>query len=73
MIESYQQQSIPVMKILKLLNRSRQTIYNIINFLRQGRTALDYYTQYKENKKQCGRRRIVLPRNQKVYIKQKVA
>lgn len=73
MIESYHHQSIPVMKISKLLNRSRQTIYNVINVLRQGRTALDYYTQYKENKKRCGRRRIILPKSQKVYIKQKVA
>ena len=73
MIESYHHQSIPVIQVSKLLNRSRQTIYNVINFLRQGRTALDYYTQYKENKKRCGRRRIILPENQKIYIEQKVA
>lgn len=73
MIESYHHQSIPVIKISKLLKRSRQTIYNVINVLRQGRTALDYYTQYKENKKRYGRRLIILPKNQKVYIKQKVA
>src|SRR5690625_175433 len=73
MIESYHHQSIPVIQVSKLLNRSRQTIYNVINFLRQGRTALEYYTQYKENKKRCGRRRIILPENQKIYIEQKVA
>lgn len=49
------------------------TFFFVINFLRQGRTALEYYTQYKENKKRCGRRRIILPENQKIYIEQKVA
>src|SRR5690625_2273907 len=73
MIESYYHQSIAVMKISKLLNRSRQTIYNVTNFLRQGHTALDYYKQYKENKKRCGRRVITSPEEQQVYIKEKVA
>ena len=73
MIESYYHQCIPIMNISKLLNRSRQTIYNVINFLRKGHNALDYYKQYKENKMRCGRRAITLPEDQQIYIKEKVA
>lgn len=73
MIESYFRQNTAVMDISKLLKRSRQTIYNVINFLRKGHNALDYYKQYKENKKRCGRCAITLPVDQQVYIKEKVA
>ena len=73
MIESYFRQNTAVTDISKLLNRSRQTIYNVINFLRKGHSALDYYKQYKENKKRCGRCAITLPVDQQVYIKEKVA
>ena len=73
MIESYHRQDTAIMDISKLLNRSRQTIYNVINFLRKGYNALDYYKQYKENKKRCGRCTITLPVDQQVYIKEKVA
>ena len=73
MIESYYHQNIPVAQIAERLNRSRQPIYNVINFLKSGHSALDYYTQYKKNKKRCGRLSIVLPEEQKVYIQDKVA
>lgn len=73
MIESYYHQNIPVTKISKYLNRPRQTIYNVTNFILKGHTALDYYKQYKENKRCCGRRAIILPEQQQVYIKKKVA
>ncbi|MGM8364594.1 IS30 family transposase [Virgibacillus sp. W0181] len=73
MIESYYHQRIPVMKISELLKRSRQTIYNVTNFFHKGHTALDYYKQYKENKKRCGRHTIILPEKQQAYIKEKVA
>lgn len=48
MIESYHQ-IISVAIIAEHLKRSRQPIYNVINFLKQ------------ENKKRCGRRKISLP------------
>lgn len=44
MIESYHRQNIPVAIIAKLMNRSRHPIYNVINFLKSGHTALDFYT-----------------------------
>lgn len=41
MMESYHRQNIPVAIIAKLMNRSRQPIYNVINFLKSGHTALE--------------------------------
>ena len=73
MTEAYYHQNIAVTKISAQLKRSRMTIYNVINFLKKGHTALDYYRQYKKNKARCGRRQIVLPDEQQVYITEKVA
>ncbi|SIO24098.1 Transposase and inactivated derivatives, IS30 family [Carnobacterium alterfunditum] len=73
MIESYYHKNISVAKIAIYLNRTRTPIYTVINFLKEGHTALEYYQQYKENKKRCGRHRIVLPKKQQAYIKDKVA
>lgn len=33
---------------------------------------IEYYQQYKENKRHCGRHRIVLPKKKQTYIKEKV-
>lgn len=73
MIEAYYHQGIKVSKIIKLMDRAKQTIYNVINFLKEGRTAFEFYKRYKENKKRCGRRKIELPDEQKEYIEKKVA
>lgn len=73
MIESYYHKNISVAKIAIYLNRTRTPIYTVINFLKEGHTALDYYQQYKENKRRCGRHRIVLPKKQQTYIKDKIA
>ena len=72
MIESYYHQNIKVAKIAEFLKRSRTPIYNVIHFLKEGHTALEYYQQYKENKKRCGRQKIILPKEQQTYIKEKV-
>ncbi|UJF14693.1 IS30 family transposase [Jeotgalibaca sp. MA1X17-3] len=73
MIESYYHQNIKVSEIAAYLKRSRTPIYNVIHFLKEGHTALEYYQQYKRNKKRCGRRKIVLPAEQQTYIKEKIA
>ncbi|MFL2144308.1 IS30 family transposase, partial [Ruoffia sp. FAM 20857] len=73
MIESYYHQHIPVSTIASRLKRSRTPIYNVINFLKEGHTAIEYYQQYKKNKQRCGRRKCVLPADQQVYIKEKVS
>lgn len=72
MIESYYHKNISVAKIAAYLKRTRTPIYNIINFLKECHTALEYYQKYKENKKRCGRRKIVLSKKQQAYIKEKV-
>lgn len=73
MIESYYHRNISVAKIAIYLNRTRTPIYTVINFLKEGHTALEYYQQYKKNKRRCGRHRIVLPKKQQAYIKDKIA
>ena len=61
MIEAYFNQSYSVSKVAHLVQRSRQTIYNVYRFLKSGGSAISYYEQYKKNKRNCGRRPIVLP------------
>src|SRR5690625_1038694 len=73
MIEADYQQNISVTIIAERLKRSRQPIYNVVNFLKQGKSAIDYYKRYKENKKRCGRRKISLPEKEQKYMKKKVA
>ena len=41
MIESYYHQDIPVAIIAERLKRTRQPIYNVINFLKEGNSAID--------------------------------
>ncbi|EDP69328.1 integrase/recombinase [Carnobacterium sp. AT7] len=73
MIEAYFHQKISVLKIATYIGRSRQTIHNVVTFLRKGYTALDYFKQYKENKKRCSRHPITLPNDQQEYIQKMVA
>ncbi len=72
-IESYYHQNLSVNEIAKRLKRSRQTIYNVINALKTGITAVEYYQEYRQRKSNCGRHRIVLPENKSAYIREKVA
>ncbi len=72
MIESYYHQNVPITKIAAYLNRTRTPIYNVVNFFKEGHTALEYYQKYKENKKRCGRRKIILSKKQQTYIKKKL-
>lgn len=73
MIESYHRQNTPQAIIAACPNRSRQPIYNVINFLKFGHTVLDFYTRYKKNKKRSGWRKIVVPKKHLAYIQEKVA
>lgn len=68
MIEAYYQESVKVVQIAEALGRSKQTIYNVINFLKQGHSAYDYYEQYKENKKRCGRKVTILTTAEQEFI-----
>ena len=68
MIEAYFHQETPVAIVAKQLKRGRQTIYNVYNFLKCGGTALEYFEQYKVNKRRCGRTEIIFPAEEKEYI-----
>ena len=68
MIEAYFHQETPVAIVAKQLKRGRQTIYNVYNFLKCGGTALEYFEQYKENKRRCGRTEIIFPAEEKEYV-----
>ena len=68
MIEAYFHQETLVAIVAKQLKRGRQTIYNVYNFLKCGGTALEYFEQYKENKRCCGRTEIIFPAEEKEYI-----
>ena len=68
MIEAYYQENIKVSDILKALGRSKQTIYNVINYLKEGHFVYDYYKRYKVNKKGCGRNKTSLSQAEKDFI-----
>ena len=72
MIEAYAKAHQSVTKTAQMLKRSRQTIYTVYAYLKDGHTALEYYQKYKKNKAKCGRRSIVLPAEQVGYIRKKV-
>ena len=69
MIEAYFHQETPVAIVAKQLKRGRQTIYNVYNFLKCGGTALEYFEQYKENKRRCGRTEIIFLLRKKNTLK----
>jgi len=68
MIEAYYQEGMKVTDIMKALGRSKQTVYHVINFLKDGHSAYDYYERYKANKKRCGRRKTSLSQAEKDFI-----
>ncbi|BDP78558.1 hypothetical protein EfmAA242_27860 [Enterococcus faecium] len=47
MIESYYLQHNKPVEIANRMGRAIQTIYNVVNKFKQGKTALDYWHQYK--------------------------
>lgn len=47
-IEKYYEINESVTKIAKKLKRARQTIYNVINWLKKGLSIKQYYTSYKK-------------------------
>ena len=72
-IEAYFHQNSSVTKISRQMGRARQTVHNVVTFLKRRATALDYYKRYKQNKKRCGRKQTVLPADQHLYVEEKVA
>lgn len=68
MIEAYYQENIKVSDIVTSLGRSKQTIYNVINYLKEGHSAYDCYNWYKINKKRCARNKTSLTQAEKDFI-----
>ena len=68
MIEAYYQEDIKISDIANSLGRSKQTIYNVINYLKEGHSAYDYCNRYKINKKRCGRNKTSLTQSEKEFI-----
>lgn len=60
MIEAYYHAGKKMSDIATALKRARQTITNVITFLKDGHSAYDYYERYKANKKSCGRKETQL-------------
>jgi len=69
MIKAYFQENIKVLDIANSLGRSKQTIYNVINYLKEGHSAYDYYKRYKVNKNSCGRYKTSLSQAEKTLFK----
>ncbi len=67
MIEAYYQENIKVSDIVTSLGRSKQTVYNVINYLKERRSAYDYYNRYKINKKRCGKNKTSLTKSERLY------
>lgn len=72
MIEAYAKNNQSITRTAQILQRSRQTIYNVYAYLKAGHTVLEYYQNYKKNKTNCGSRPIVLPAEQADYVRTKV-
>src|SRR5690625_4166341 len=72
-IESYFHQNASVSKISEQIGRARQAVHNVVTFLKDGHTALDFYKRYKANKQRCGRKQTVLSNDQRAYVAEKVA
>ena len=68
MIKAYFQENIKVLDIANSLGRSKQTINNVINYLKEGHSAYDYYKRYKVNKNRCGRNKTSLSQAEKDFI-----
>ena len=68
MIEAYYQEDIKISDIANSLGRSKQTIYNVINYLKEGHSAYDYYKRYKVYKNRCGRNKTSLSQAEKNFI-----
>lgn len=73
MLEVYFNAHVSVAKVTQSFGRARQTIYNVVNYLVEGHSVSNYYSQYKENNRQCGRRAIVLTLNQQTYVRKIVS
>lgn len=72
-IEEYFAIGLKGRQIASKLKRGHEAIYRVIRELKEGKTAIEVYLQYKKNKQKCGRKPIQLPQDEIDYINEKVA
>ena len=72
-IETYQDTGLKPYKIAQKIGRSNQPVYNVVTFLKEGGTVIEYFDQYKQNKSKCGAKKKTFTRKQTQYIKDKVS
>lgn len=53
-IETYYDTGLKPYKIAQKIGRSNQPVYNVVTFLKEGGTVIEYFNQYKQNKSKCG-------------------
>lgn len=73
LIQSYYKANTAVSFIATSLKRSRETIYKVIRAFKNGVTALEYYQNYKRNKKMCGCKKSVYTENEVNHILNRVS
>src|SRR5690625_5674213 len=60
-------------KIATKLGRGPETVYRIIRKIKQGKTAIEIYSEYKQKKHKCGRNTIELPQDEIDYINENLS
>ena len=71
-IEEYFKFGKKISEIVKNMKRSRQTVYNVVNFLKAGGTAEEFWTKYHQNKKKCGAKKKNLSKEEQEYVRDKL-
>src|SRR5690625_4707998 len=71
-IEEYYTIGFKGRQIAEKLQRGHESIYRVIRQLKEGKTAIDIYHQYKKNKQKCERKPIQLPQEEIDHINEKL-
>src|SRR5690625_3106468 len=71
-IEKYFEVGLKGRQIAEKLQRGHESIYRVIRQLKEGKTVIEIYRQYKKNKQKCGRKPIQLPQGEINYINKKL-
>src|SRR5690625_1677661 len=71
-IEKYFEVGLKGRQIAEKLQRGHESIYRVIRQLKEGKTVIEIYRQYKKNKQKCGSKPIQLPQGEINYINKKL-
>ncbi len=59
--------------MIRALKRARQTVYNVLNWLKEGHSIQEYYRRYNANKRRCGAKKVQLSPQEIAYVQKKVS